>query len=59
MKWPEYNAIIDMKNPIFCVGILFSDKELKDITMNANTKDRINILLKKNGILYKVSNIIM
>ena len=27
-KWPEFNAITDMDDPIFCVEMLFRDKKV-------------------------------
>ena len=47
-KWLKFN-VSDMDNPIFCVGKLFSNKkQLKDAIKNANIKDMVNILFKKN-----------
>ncbi|XVF44980.1 hypothetical protein PTKIN_Ptkin02bG0168300 [Pterospermum kingtungense] len=58
-KWPKFNVVSSMNDPIFCVGMLFTSKQqLRDAIKNAVIKDsdstlcpasdRVNIQLKKN-----------
>ncbi|KAK8683005.1 hypothetical protein V6N13_039081 [Hibiscus sabdariffa] len=48
-KWPEFNYVADMDDPIFSVGMLFVDKkELKVVVKNVSIKDRVYVVVKKD-----------
>ncbi|KAK8988249.1 hypothetical protein V6N11_023724 [Hibiscus sabdariffa] len=48
-KWPEFNYVADMDDPIFSVGMLFADKkQLKVAVKNVSIKDRVNVVVKKD-----------
>ncbi|XVF48500.1 hypothetical protein PTKIN_Ptkin03bG0195400 [Pterospermum kingtungense] len=48
-KWPEFNVVSGMDDPIFCVDMLFTSKQqLEDTIKNAIIKDKVNIQMLKN-----------